>query len=362
MKLIVIIPALNEAATIADVVSRVPRRFGPVDTVEVVVVDDGSHDATVQEARAAGADRVLCHPRNRGVGVAFATGVTDALRHGADLVVNMDGDGQFRPEDIPELIGPILDGQAGFVTCTRFADPERMPKMTAVKRWGNRGMTWLIGRLCRKPDLTDVSCGFRAYSRDTLLRMNLFGRYTYTQETFIHLAAHDVPMAEVPLTVRGTREHGESRVAGNIPRYVAKTLPIIFRTLRDVRPLAFFGSIAVVVLAVGLAIGGFVFVHWAITGHTQPYRSAITASAVGIILGFLLLVVALLADMLNRLRLLLEEVLYFERRGHYARSAGERAQSEPVMKQATVESDMHEPLAPVPPEARQPAPPRGHPG
>jgi glycosyltransferase involved in cell wall biosynthesis len=319
MKLVVIIPALNESAIIADVIGRVPRLIEGIDTVEVVVVDDGSTDATAEHARSAGA-LVISHGRNRGVGAAFKTGVAEALRRGADLVVNMDGDGQFRPEDIPRLIRPILEEDAGFVTCTRFADRARIPEMTPIKRWGNTWMTWLISRLCSTRGLTDVSCGFRAYTRDTLLRLNLYGHYTYTQETFINLTAHDVRMAEVSLPVRGTRQHGRSRVAGSIVKYVSKTVPIIFRTLRDVRPFAFFGSIAASVLLIGLVLGGFVFGHWLATGRTHPYQSVITASAVGIILGFLLLVVALLADMLNRLRKLLEELLYFARRTHYGQA------------------------------------------
>jgi len=319
MKLVVIIPALNEEATIADVVRRVPRdidRIDAVEVVEVVVVDDGSSDATADHARDAGAT-VVSHPRNEGVGVAFATGVATALERGADLVVNMDGDGQFRPEDIPALIEPIFTEHAGFVTCTRFADPRLVPRMTAVKRWGNAWMTRLIAQLCSTDKFTDVSCGFRAYTRDTLLRLNLYGRYTYTQETFINLAAHKVHMVEVPLQVRGIREFGTSRVAGSILKYIRKTVPIIFRTLRDVRPFAFFGSISAVVLMIGLLFGGFVFGHWLATGRTQPYQSLLIASAVGIMLGFLLLVVALLADMMNRLRKLLEQLLFFARRRHY---------------------------------------------
>jgi glycosyltransferase involved in cell wall biosynthesis len=330
MKLVVIIPALNEAATIAGIIRRIPARIRGVSGSEVIVVDDGSSDATGEQAGAAGA-RVVRHPVNRGVGAAFKTGVAAALDAGADLVVNMDADGQFRPEDIPRLIAPILGGRAGFVTCTRFADPAYRPQMPWVKRWGNTGMTWLISRLCGRK-FTDVSCGFRAYSRETLLRLNLYGRFTYTQEMFLNLAVQDVAMAEVALPVRGTREFGQSRVAGSIAKYVRKTVPIIFRTLRDVRPLAFFGAIAAVLLVGGLAVEGFVFGHWWFTGRTHPYQALITLGAVGIILGFLVLVIALLADMLNRLRRLLETVLYYARREHYGRGAVhlERLRGEPA--------------------------------
>lgn len=182
-------------------------------------------------------------------------------------------------------------------------------------------MTWLIGQLCSARHMTDASCGFRAYSRDTLLRLNLYGRYTYTHETFLNLAAQRVKMVEVPLAVRGIREHGRSRVAGSIVKYVRKTLPIILRTFRDVRPFFFFGSIAAAVFFVGLLLGGFVFGHWFLTGRTHPYQALIIGSAVGLILGALLFVVALVADMLNRLRRLLEELLYLARREHYDRPA-----------------------------------------
>lgn len=312
-KLVVVIPALDEEHTIADVIKRVPSRIDGVSSVEILVIDDGSTDATANRAKLAGAE-VISHHRNMGVGVAFSTGIRAALRNGADFVVNMDGDGQFDPEDIPKLLEPILHSDAGFVTCTRFADPKLAPRMPLIKRWGNRMMTRLINRLAWRSKFTDVSCGFRAYTRDTLLRLNLLGDFTYTQETFLNLAAQRVTMAEVPLRIRGTREFGRSRVAGSIPKYVAHTIPIIFRTLRDLRPLLFFGTIACIVLDLGFAMGGFVFLHWLDTGHTSPYRSVLIGSAVMILLGFLLVVIALIADMLKSQRRLLEEMLYLSRK------------------------------------------------
>lgn len=350
MKLIVIIPALNEVATIGDVVRRVPRQVAGVSQVEVIVIDDGSTDGTADAAREAGA-LVVRHTRNEGVGAAFATGVRTALERQADIVVNMDGDGQFQPEDIPQLIGPIFDDGVGFVTCSRFADPDNVPQMSRVKLWGNRWMTKLIRLVSGVNHFTDVSCGFRAYTRDTLLRLNLYGRYTYTQETFIALASHHVPMAEVSLRVRGTREFGDSRVAGSILKYIWKTVPIIFRTMRDVRPLRFFGTLAAAVFLMGLGLGGFVFMHWMWTGRTHPYQSLIIASAVGQILGFLLFVVALVADMFNRLRRLSEETLYLARRQHYARPA---PSSEPVSAPETMEAAKS--AAACPPAQRPEAP------
>jgi len=312
--LTIIIPALNEEATIADVVQRVPGEIEGIAGIEIVVIDDGSSDRTVELARQAGAE-VISHAGTRGVGAAFATGVRAALEREAEIVVNMDGDGQFDPADIPRLLEPILFSGADFVSCTRFANPEFIPSMPRIKKWGNAVMTRLINRLAWGSNFTDVSCGFRAYTRDTLLRLNLMADFTYTQETFLNLAAQRINMVEVPLRILGTRPYGKSRVADSITKYVLRTVPIILRTLRDLRPLLFFGGIALAVLTVGLLLGGFVFGHWLETGHTTPYRSVLTGSAVCIVLAFLLGVLALIADMMKRQRHLLEELLYIGRKG-----------------------------------------------
>lgn len=318
MHLVVVLPALNEERTVGAVIRAVPRVLAGIDRVTVAVVDDGSTDATVERARAAGAV-VVSHPRNMGVGAAFGTGVDTALRLGADVMVNMDADGQFNPRDIAKLVAPVVEGRAGFVSCTRFGDPRFEPKMPRLKRRGNGWMTALINAIVRPtPRFTDVSCGFRAYSRETLLRMNLFGRFTYTQETFIDLAAKRIPMAEVPLRVRGVRKYGESRVARNLWRYALQTSAIILRAVRDHRPLAFFGGIGGATAATGLAQLGFVGLHWLATGATSPFRSLIVTGGVTLLVGFMLLVLALLADMQGRQRAMLEQMLYLARKREYA--------------------------------------------
>ena len=146
MKLVVIIPALNEAETIAEVIGRIPAVIEGVDSTEVVVVDDGSTDDTAARARAAGAV-VMSHAGNRGVGAAFATGLDAALRRGADVIVNIDGDGQFDAADIPALIQPVLSGGYGFVTCTRFGRPDYVPEMPRMRRWGNLMLARLVNRV-----------------------------------------------------------------------------------------------------------------------------------------------------------------------------------------------------------------------
>jgi glycosyltransferase involved in cell wall biosynthesis len=320
MKLIVVIPALNEEATIAGVIGRIPVAIEGISDIDIVVIDDGSNDRTAELAAQAGAI-VIRHPFNRGVGAAFQTGIESALRLGADLIVNMDGDGQFSPEDIPALIAPLLRKEAEFASCTRFADPDHLPRMPAVKLWGNRMMVRLVRLLVgRRFQFTDVSCGFRAYTRETALKLILFGNFTYTQETFISLASKSVAMTEVPLVVRGEREFGQSRVARSLVRYALQTSSILLRAVRDTRPLLFFGSVALATELLGWLLGLAVFAWWLRTGHTSPYQSVLIGSATFIVIGGLFGVLALIADMQGRSRRIQEQILYLTKRTCYAPS------------------------------------------
>jgi glycosyltransferase involved in cell wall biosynthesis len=244
------------------------------------------------------------------------------MRRGADVIVNIDGDGQFNPAHIEALIRPILDGEADFVTCSRFADPKLRPEMPLAKYVGNRIVTRIINWVCGGTRFTDVSCGFRAFNREAAYRLTLFGKFTYTQETFIDLFSKGMRITEVPLHVRGVREYGESRVASNLLRYATNSLPIILRAMRDIQPLKFFGGIAMIFFAFGAMIGGFVTGWYIMERRTTPFTSFIVISGVLITLSFLLGVLALLADMLGRHRLISEELLYLARRKIYA---GKRA-------------------------------------
>jgi glycosyltransferase involved in cell wall biosynthesis len=337
MKLVVTIPALNEDKTIAQVVCGVPRDIPGIDEVEIIVINDGSTDCTPALAADAGAT-VINLPGGGGLGKVFRTGFETAIRSGADIIVNIDGDGQFNPADIPRLIQPILENQADFVTCSRFADPALHPDMPALKFHGNRMVTAIINWVCGGTCFTDVSCGFRAFNREAAYRLTLFGRFTYTQETFIDLFAKGLRIKEVPLHVRGVREHGKSRVAGSVFKYAYSSLPIILRAMRDIQPLKFFGGIAVIVGGLGLLTGGIVTVKWIFTFKTSPFTSLIPISGVLLVLSFLLGVLALLADMLGRQRRISEEVLYLARRRSYSSSRIVRmtlpAPEEPADEQA----------------------------
>ncbi len=316
MKLIVTIPALNEEKTIAQVVRGVPRDVPGIAEVEVIVVNDGSTDATPVVAAQAGAT-VISLPGGGGLGIVFRTGFEHAMRRGADIIVNIDGDGQFNPADIRQLIQPILDDRADFVTCTRFGDPALRPVMPPVKYYGNMIVARIINWICGGTEFSDVACGFRAFNREAAYRLTLFGRFTYTQETFIDLFSKGLRIIEVPLKVRGVREHGQSRVARSILKYGSSALPIILRAMRDIQPLKFFGGIALFFGLIGVLTGGFVSGWYLWHRHTTPYQSLIIISGVFVMLSFILGVLALLADMMGRHRRITEELLYLARRRAY---------------------------------------------
>jgi len=315
------------------VVRGVPQEIAGIDEVEILVMNDGSTDRTADEARAAGAV-VVDLPGKQGLGMVFRTGLERAMRREADVIVNIDGDGQFNPGDIPKLIQPILDDNADFVTCSRFSDPALRPVMPVVKYYGNQWVTGIINWVCGGTKFTDVSCGFRAFSREAAYRMTLFGRFTYTQECFIDLFSKGLRISEVPLKVRGVREHGKSRMASSIVKYATNSFPIILRAMRDIQPLKFFGGIGLILGLMGFLTGGFV-TFWYLTHdqRTSPFTSLVYVAGALMIMAFLMGAVALLADMVGRHRRITEELLYLARRRVYSeRPAHRTARVETRMK------------------------------
>jgi glycosyltransferase involved in cell wall biosynthesis len=306
-RICVVMPAYNEEKLIGGVLDRIPDY---VDTI--VVVNDGSTDETPNIAQAKGA-LVVTHSMNRGVGAAFHTGVDKALELNADVMATIDADGQFDPRDINRLIDPIIDGETDFVTASRFKDKKLLPKMPRTKYWGNIAMSRLISLLVGRR-FFDVSCGFRAYSKEALLRLNLFGEFTYTQETFMDLAFKNIAIQEIPLTVQGEREYGPSKVAKNLFRYAYRTSKIILRAFRDYKPLKFFGFMAGFIIGAGLLLEVLLFWHYVQTGSFSPYKVLGFSGGFLLAIGLLIFVTGLLADMLYRIRVNQEEILYYKKR------------------------------------------------
>jgi len=312
MHLTIIIPCLNEARTIGQVITDIPRDIPGISQTDILVIDDGSSDSSADIARSKGS-YVLSHPFPMGVGAAFKTGLNQAIQIGSDLVVNIDGDGQFDPKDIPKLIKPIIGGTADFVTASRFKNSHLEPNMPWIKKWGNKALAKLLSILTGHK-FYDVSCGFRAYSQETMLQLNLIGKFTYTQETFLDLAFKDLRILEVPVKVLGQRQNGKSRVTRSLWVYAVNSGKIILRTFRDHKPLRFFTLIAISLFILSLGLGSFFFSHYIRTGAFSGHLWAGFSSGFLLLFSILFLVTGLLADMFDRIRLNQEKLLYFEKK------------------------------------------------
>lgn len=317
MAIAILIPAFNEEKTISGVIKALPRKINSQKIV-VLVVDDGSTDQTSVIARRMGAV-VINHEVNYGVGKAFQTGVEKALEMGMDILVTIDADGQFEPKEIGMLIQPILDDRADFVSGNRFGQlnkpyhqPMEMPK---AKLWGNIFMAKLISFLTRQK-YKDVACGFRAYSRKALLWLNLSGRFTYTQETFIDMVFKGMRIETVLVSVI-YYPNRKSKIANNLLKYAYQTLKIVIRTFRDYKPLLFFIYLSILPLAISVFMGGFLTLYFLKTGSFTPYKSIGIAFIYFSTMAFLLWVVGFLADMFVRLRLSQEKILYLEKIQYY---------------------------------------------
>ncbi len=306
MRIVITIPAFNEAETIGRVISDIPRDCAG--EVKVLVVNDGSRDRTAEIAREAGADKVISHKTNLGLGTTFKDGINEALKMGADIIVNIDADGQFNPQDILRLIQPIIDNKADMVTCSRFKNPKLTPKMPKLKIFGNKFFAQLLNFFLRKK-YYDTQCGVRAYSKEAALNLTLFGKYTYTQEVFIDLIKKRFRILEIPCLVKGERK-GKSRLVKGIVSYGLKALLIIIRSVRDYEPLKFFGGTGAVLFSVGILSSLILFTRFILIGRYNPYMTVVYINVFLIVIGFLFIILGLIADMLDRNRQLQEEILY----------------------------------------------------
>lgn len=306
LSMIIYLPAFNEAETVGRVLESLPRKIEGVSQIELLVVDDGSTDGTASISRGKNAS-VISHLRNRGLGIAFQTAVNYAIDRDVDLLVSIDADGQFDPGDIPSLVGPILAGTAHMVTANRFSDgkPEQMP---GSKYWGNKQVSRIISAVSGI-HFSDVSCGFRAYSREALLHLNLFGKYSYTHEAILNLVYKGLTIAEYPIKVKYFKQR-ESKIASNLFRYAYNMTKIIFRSVLDYRPLYFFGNLGLASLAIAFVFIAFLMVRYFITGAFTPYKSFGFIGLGFAIFGLLILFIGLVADMLNRIRLNQDRILY----------------------------------------------------
>ncbi|EKD58628.1 MAG: glycosyl transferase family 2 [uncultured bacterium] len=308
MKLVINLPAFNEEEKLGQTIKRIPRSFKGVDEVLVQVIDDGSKDKTVQVAKEAGADFVFSHPVNRGIGIVFRTAVEKALENGADLMVNIDADGQFDPNDIQKIIDPILNGEVDMTSADRFGDKEAK-NMPRAKYHLNRFAAWLIGVFMNYP-IKDLTCGFRGYNKETLLRLNLPGAFTYTQEVIIDVLGKNLKIRWIPVEVTYFAER-KSRVVRSIYKYVNNSAKIILKAVRDVRPMKFFGVPGLILIVIAVAFFGYFLFMYTQEFKITPYRNYLLASIAMFLVGLQFLVFALIADMIKSNRKLTEDQMYF---------------------------------------------------
>lgn len=247
MKLVVQIPCLNEEQTLGDVLSSIPKKIPGFDSVEVVVIDDGSTDNTIEVAKKHGVSTIIRHRSTRGLAEAFRSGVDYALTHGADVLVNTDGDNQYPQSSIPDLVAPIAEGRADIVIGDRQTD-----KISHFS-WGKKLLQRLGSRVVNQAAGTripDAASGFRAYSRTALLKLNLVTKFSYTMETIIQAGYKRLAIESVKITTNPKTR--DSRLFKSTPEHVMKSAAAITRSFLMYRPYAFFGTLGAVLGVIGL--------------------------------------------------------------------------------------------------------------
>lgn len=301
MKLIIQIPCHNEAQTLPVTLSCLPRHVPGFETVEWLVVNDGSSDRTAECALSMGVDHIVSLPKRQGLAKAFMAGITRALELGADVIVNTDADNQYCADDIAALVAPILAGSADFVVGERPI--ATIQDFSFSKKLLQKAGSWVV-RAVSHTDIPDAPSGFRAMSRSCAGQLNVFSDYTYTLETIIQAGQKGMAITSVP--VRVNREIRKSRLVKSIPGYIMRSAITILRIFVVYQPFKFFMAIGILLLVLGLALGlrflYFYFVTLTGGGHVQ---SLILASIL-LGMGFQTCLIAFIADLLSVNRKLLE--------------------------------------------------------
>lgn len=315
MRLIINIPAYNEEAVIGNTIKGMPRAFRGIDEVLIQVVDDGSQDETSEVAREAGANFVLRHDINRRLGVMFATASENALKEGADIMVNIDADGQFDANEIQKLIDPILNNEADMVVGDRFSESSAK-NIPWMKDFFNRLGASMVGSFLNVKT-SDITCGFRAHNRETLLRLNHPTGFTYTQETIIDAIGKNLRVVWIPVSVTYFADR-QSRIVKSAWSFINNSARIILKAVRDVRPMKFFGIPGLVLLTLSLiSFLGFLVQYFSHDFKVTPYLNYLLFTSVTALIGIQLLIFAFIADMIKSNRKLTEDVLYQMKKEKY---------------------------------------------
>ena len=305
MKLVIQIPCLNEEATLPGTLADLPREVEGFDTVEWLVVDDGSTDATAEVARECGVDHLVRFTSRKGLALAFQAGIDAALKLGADVIVNTDADNQYDGRDIPRLVAPILTHEADMVVGDRrvreHEEFSRLKKL--LQRWGS----WVV-RHASNTAVPDTTSGFRAYNREAALRLNVVSNFSYTLETIIQAGKSDIAVTHVP--VRTNLRTRESRLFRSTAEYLKRSLGTILRVYAMYEPLRVFLWLAGVFGLLGLFLfGRFAWFYFTQPGPTGHVQSLIVGAAL-LVFAVQLAVLGVLGDLLRANRVLIERTLH----------------------------------------------------
>jgi glycosyltransferase involved in cell wall biosynthesis len=308
VKLIIQIPCYNEETTLGLTLSQLPKALPEVDVVEWLVIDDGSWDRTVAVARSLGVHHIVKLPYNQGLAKAFMAGLEASVKAGADIIVNTDADNQYYAGDIPRLITPILQGEADMVVGARPIHD--IKHFSLIKKWLQSFGSWVV-RLASNTQIPDAPSGFRAFSREAALQLNVFNEYTYTLETIIQAGQRGMVVTSVP--IRTNEDLRPSRLVKSIPSYVQRSLFTILRIFMTYRPLRFFLLAGSIPFSIGFMIG----VRWIVlyfAGTPKSHIPSLILAAILMLMGFQLWILGLVADLLSVNRKILEEnQLHFRR-------------------------------------------------
>ena len=303
-KLVIQIPCLNEAATLPATLRDLPKEIPDVDVIEVLIIDDGSNDGTSDVAKAHGVHHIVRFRANKGLAAAFAAGIDTSLKLGADYIVNTDADNQYSGQDVSTLLSPLIRGEADVVIGDR--NVRTLQHMPWLKRWLQLVGSWVV-RQVSNTRVPDTTSGFRAYTREAALRLTIVSDFSYTLESIIQAGKQRMAIAHVPVaTNKITRQ---SRLFGNVFAYIRQSAATVVRIYAMYEPLKIFTTTGLVFFSVGLLIS-LRFLYYYFNGEGQGHLQSLILSAVLMIVGFQVLLIGLLADVISASRKLTEEVLY----------------------------------------------------
>jgi glycosyltransferase involved in cell wall biosynthesis len=303
-KLIIQIPCLNEAATLPATLRDLPTAIPGIDVIEILVIDDGSRDDTMHVALAHGVHHVVRFRRNKGLAAAFMAGIDAAVKLGADFIVNTDADNQYSAADIPKLLAPLIAGEADI--CIGDRNIQALQHLTRSRKFLQRLGSWVV-RQVSSTTVPDTTSGFRAYTREAALRMSIVSEFSYTLESIIQAGKRRMAIAHVEVSTNPRTR--ESRLFGSVYSYIKKSSATIVRIYASYEPLKIFSYIGLTIFGAGLLIS-FRFLYYYFTGTGMGHLQSLILSAVLMIVGFQVLLIGLVSDMISGNRKLLEDLLY----------------------------------------------------